>query len=233
MLSWRFVWWFFGMFAILLTFGLLALIKDYPAEGGAKKPASYLDEERITFFNIIKVPIMITLSLVYFLQAITRGAFMTFIVTYLINEGVSFKIAGGAFSSIGLGFIPGTVLSGIASDRFRRTRVLASLLFIESFSLASILLIQEVIPIYFLLTMVGFCMIGIVTVMATIPSEYYSPKIYGKTLGFLTFVYGVGVVLSPFVGGTVADLTGSLTLTLWIFGAGACITAGIVALFMK
>ena len=76
-------------------------------------------------------------------------------------------------------------------------------------------------------------MIGIVTVMTTIPSEYYSPKIYGKTLGFLTFVYGVGVVLSPFVGGTIADLTGSLTITLWIFGTGTSIIAGIIALFMK
>jgi MFS family permease len=233
MLSWRFVWWFFGMFAILLTFGLLPLIRDYPTVGGAKKPASYLDEERITFFNIMKAPKMTTLSCVYFLQAITRGAFMTFIVTYLINEGISFKIAGGAFSSLGLGFIPGTILSGIASDRFRRTRVLASLLFIESFSLALLLLIQEVIPFYFLLTMVGFCMVGIVTVMTTIPSEYYSPKIYGKTLGFLTFVYGVGVTLSPFVGGTIADLTGSLTITLWIFGTGTSITAGIIALLMK
>lgn len=233
MLSWRSVWWFFGIFAILLTLGLFPLIRDCPTEDGAKNPASYLDEERITFFNIMKAPKMTTLSCVYFLQAITRGAFMTFIVTYLINEGISFKIAGGAFSSLGLGFIPGTVLSGIASDRFRRTRVLASLLFIESFSLALLLLIQEVIPFYFLLTMIGFCMVGIVTVMTTIPSEYYSPKIYGKTLGFLTFVYGVGVTLSPFVGGTIADLTGSLTMTLWIFGTGTSVTAGIIALFMK
>jgi sugar phosphate permease len=232
--SWRFVWSFLGMFSILLALGLLILIRDRPSTGESNNNLTpYVDDEGLNFYKIIKMPRMFQLSSIYFLHALVRGSFMTFIVTYLIKEGISFKIASGAYSSVGFGMIPGAVLSGIASDIFRRTRVMALLLIIQGISVSLILMIQKGLLIYFLVAMIGFSLSGVVTVIATIPSEYYNPRTYGKVLGFLTFVYGIGVTLSPFIGGVIADRSGSLTLTLLIFGAGASIIAGILALLIK
>jgi len=229
--SWRFVWWFFGMFSILLFLGLLALLKGSNSNREPKK--SRYSEDDLNFFRIIRLPRMFRLSVIYFLQAITRGAFATFIVAYLIQEGISFKVASGAYSLMGLGLIPGTVLSGIASDLLRRIRVLTCLLFIQGISVSFILLIHKILPVYLFVGMVGFCLIGVTTVMATIPSEYFDRKVYGKIMGFLTLVYGIGVTLSPFIGGTLADWSGSLTLTLSVFGAGVSLLAGIIALLTK
>ncbi len=194
---------------------------------------SKVNDGSTDYINIIRMPKTFQLSFVYFMQAISRGTFVTFMVTYLIEEGMSFKIASGAFSLIGFGYIPGTVLSGIASDRFRRPRLLASLLFIEALSIGSILLVQQVIPIYGFVVMFGFSLLGVVTVMSTIPSEYYDARIYGRVLGLLTLIFGIGVTISPYVGGVIADLSGSPALALWILGVVPSIIGGIAALFIK
>jgi predicted MFS family arabinose efflux permease len=195
--------------------------------------APYIDEEGLNFYKIIKLPKMLRLSSIYFLHALVRGSFLTFIVAYLIKEGISFKIASGAFSCVGIGLIPGTVLSGIASDIFRRTRVMAFLLITQACSVGLILLNQQVFLIYLLVALTGFTLVGVITVMSTIPSEYYDQRIYGKVLGFLTFVYGIGVTLSAFIGGVLADWSGSLTLPILILGAVPSIIAGILALLIK
>ncbi len=232
--SWRSVWLFLGGLCILVAFGLWILIEDRPSAGEGSTPsASYVDDEGLNFYKIIKMPRMLRLSSIYFLHACVRGSFMTFMVAYLIHEGISFKTAGGAYSAAGMGLVPGAVLSGIASDMFRKSRVIAFLLIMQTISVGLILMIHEVFLIYVLVATIGFTLVGVVTVMSTIPSEYYDPRIYGKVLGFLTFVYGIGVTLSPFIGGAIADWSGSLTLTLLIFGTGASVAASILAFLIK
>ena len=104
------------------------------------------------------------------------------------------------------------------------------LLIVQIVSVGLLLLNPNWLLIYALFIAVGFCLTGIPTVMGILPSRYFSDEVYGKTLGFLTLMLGLGAAISPIMGGYLGDLTSSLTSTLFLGVITSCLALGLTFL---
>jgi hypothetical protein len=54
--------------------------------------------------------------------------------------------------------------------------------------------------------------------------------VYGKTLGFLTLMLGLGFTISPIIGGFLGDLTNSLGPPLFLGVVTSCFALGLASL---
>jgi MFS family permease len=230
--SWRYVWWSFGFLLLAFTIFLWWMIDNaHPASIPSASSLS-LSRKRKTpaFLQVLALRKMWSLGFIYFLHALTRGVFVTFSVTYLVSRGAVYAKASSAFSFLAVGFIPGAILSGMLSDRFNKKFLLMGLLIVQIVSAGLLLLNPNWLLTYGLFVAVGFCLTGIPTVMGILPSQYFSEEVYGKTLGFLTLMLGLGSAISPVIGGYLGDLTNSLTPSLFLGVITSCLALGLTFL---
>jgi MFS family permease len=222
--SWRHIWWSFGIVLFAFTILFCRSIHDVHAV-----PNLYLPQNNkaTNFLKVLGLPKIWSLGSIYLLHALTRGLFVTFSVTYLVSRGAPYAKASGAYSFLAVGFIPGAILSGILSDRFNQKYVLMGLLIVQIVSVGLLLLNPNWLLIYGLFAAVGFCLTGIPTVMGILPSQYFCEEVYGKTLGFLTLMLGLGSAVSPVIGGYLGDLTNSLTPSLFLGVITSCFALGL------
>jgi predicted MFS family arabinose efflux permease len=218
--DWRVVWWSFGLLLLLFTIFLWLTLHDASPSPRFPPPQNC---KRGHLSEVLRLPKIWSLGLVYFLHAITRGVFVTFSVTYLVSKGAPYAKASNAFSFMAVGFVPGAILAGLFSDRFNPKFFLIGLLILQIISIGSLFLNPTWLLIYGLFAMVGFCMTGVPTLMGVIPSLYYKEEVYGKALGFLTLMLGLGVTVSPILGGYVGDLMSSLGLPMCLGIVTSCL----------
>ncbi len=211
--SWRHVWWLFGLLLLIFTLFLWWATKNTDPNRDHSRSQ---DEQMLSFLQVIKLPKIRSLGLVYFLHALTRGIFVTFYVTYLVSKGAAYGKATAAFSFLAMGFIPGAIVSGFLSDRVSPKSLLTGLLILQIVSISLLLLYSEWLMVYGFVIGAGFCATGVPTVFGVLPSRYFRVEVYGKVLGFLTLMLGLGVVISPALGGFVGDFTKSLFGALFL-----------------
>jgi MFS family permease len=224
--NWRYVWWSFGFIGISFSLYLWLTIED----GARESTLSYDTKSNRTILNVIKLKKMWPLGFIYFFHAITRTIVLSFTVAYLIKSGFSFTYASAAFSFLAIGMIPGASLSGALADRFNNRSVLMTLLSSQIICVIMLLLKSSYVGILLFLLVEGFCIGGIPTLMGILPANYFTKDIYGKVLGFLTLMLGLGVSISPLIGGYIGDATGSLSGALLLGLVTSCVSLG-VALF--
>jgi MFS family permease len=231
-LSWRWVWWASGGLCLLFVPVIKILLHDNgPNDQNPDVENTKNLFPKLNNFAFIKIPNIKHISVVYFLHALARGAFVTFVVVYLIEKGISYRTAGGAFSLTGIGFIPGSFLAGYLADRFR-SYVLLGLVLAELAAVATIVFSTHIVPIYIAVVIMGCCLTGIPTVVSTITAKVASKVSYGQVLGWLTFCLGLGIMISPTLVGFVAEISGTLAATQ-IFAMASLFIATLVCIFME
>ena len=213
--GWRHVWWLFGFVLLAISIVLWISIND------TRVHASPLPLNNVrwlmTFSHVLGLPKIRNLGFVYFLHGLTRGAFVTFSVTYVVGQGMTYSSASKAFSFLAMGFIPGAIFSGILADRYNPKYILIGLLSIEICSIGLLLLDTDFLLIYTVFGFVGFCLTGIPTVMNVFPPQFIAEKEYGSTVGTLSLMYNFGAAVSPFIGVSMGVLNDSLTFAI-LFG---------------
>ena len=227
--DWRYVWWLFGLMSIFFSLYLYLTIEDVAPES----TSSFGLSSNLTVLNIINLKKIWSLGLIYFFHAITRGVVVAFTVAYLVRNGFSFTDASTAFSCLAIGLIPGASLSGTLADKFNNKSVLMALLFIQIICVGMLLLNRNYVIILFFLLVEGFCIGGIPTLMGILPTNYFTKDLYGKVLGFLTLSFGLGVSISPLIGGYIGDLTNSLSTPLVLGLAASFIALGVTLFLLK
>ena len=225
--SWRHIWWSFGFLLFAFTIFLWQSIHDAHPVPNLSLPQN---NKANHFLQVLGLPKIWSLGLIYFLHALTRGLFVTFSVTYLVSRGTPYARASGAYSFLAVGFIPGAILSGFLSDRLKQKFLLMGLLILQIVSVGSLLLNPNWLLICVLFASVGFCLTGIPTVIGVLPSQYFREEMYGKSLGFLTLMLGLGSTISPIIGGYLGDLTNSLGLPLFLGVVTSCFALGLASL---
>lgn len=223
LLDWRYVWWLFGFTAILFSLYLWLTIEDV----GPKSTLSIGATTNLTILKMIKVKKVWSLGLIYFFHAVTRTVVLSFIVTCLISKGFSLTYASTAFSFLAIGMIPGASLSGALADRFNSRSVVMTLLSLQIICVSMILLTPSYVTILFFILIEGFCIGGIPILMGILPTNYFMQDMYGKVLGFLTLMLGLGVSISPLIGGYIGDATNSLSSPLLLGLATSFVSLGI------
>jgi len=225
--SWRHIWWSFGIMLSVFSVLFWRSIQDAHPIPDLPNPQN---NKATNFLKVLGLPKIWSLGFIYLLHALTRGLFVTFSVTYLVSTGVPYAKASGAYSFLAVGFIPGAILSGVLSDRFDQKYVLMGLLIVQIVSIGLLVLNPNWLLIYGLFVAVGFCLTGIPTVMGILPSQYFSEAVYGKTLGFLTLMLGLGSAVSPVIGGYLGEFTNSLTPSLFLGVITSCLALGLTLL---
>ena len=221
--NWRYVWWLFGFIGISFSLYLWLTIEDVAIES----TLSFDTKSNRTILNVIKLEKIWPLGFIYFFHAITRTVVLSFTVAYLIKSGFSFTYASTAFSFLAIGMIPGSSLSGALSDRFNNRSVLMTLLSLQIICVIMLLLKLSYVAILLFLLVEGFCIGGVPTLMGILPANYFTKDIYGKVLGFLTLMFGLGVSMSPLIGGYIGDATGSLSAALLLGLITSCVSLGV------
>ena len=81
-----------------------------------------------------------------------------------------------------------------------------------------------------LLTSAYFFPYMIFSLIGVLPSQCFGEEMYGKSLGFLTLMLGLGSTISPIIGGYLGDLTNSLGLPLFLGVVTSCFALGLASL---
>lgn len=124
-----------------------------------------------------------------------------------------------AFTVFGACTVVGGITLGRISDWFGRRRAMAGGYL--TFAGSTLLLLVGSQPwVYIGAVGVGILFGGLATVIAAYIVDHTEPTTYGPSYAAATFAFGVAQVLSPQVGGAIADWQGSFT---WVFVLSALV----------
>jgi predicted MFS family arabinose efflux permease len=220
--SWRAVWLVelaIGA-AILVLLQLVLRPTDHPAEiaagaaAGVGLAAAAARAPRLTWVYVC-----------YLCYGFSHGLFTGFLVAALHDDaGLTVGQAAGAYSLLGLGNIAGGVVLGRASDRWGRRPLLVVAMLIIAGCAAVIPFGVGGLGAASAATY-GLVMSGMATIMTAYVSDVLTPAQLAGGFVAITMAVGAGQLISPPIGGALADAFGSFDLTYVVCAAVAVLGA--------
>ncbi len=219
--GWRLAWYMLGG-AVLAIAGVAALlIRSRPDEVGLNQvggglanpnPGSPKGPVPLDWSGIYKMGRVWYLGVVYFMYGFSYIIYMTFFAAYLQKEmGLSSAQSGGLWALVGgLSIFCGVIWGGL-SDILGRARGSALAYLVLAVSYAVFALVKAEFGFYLSAIVFGLTAWSIPTIMAAAAGDCVGPRLAPAGLGFITLFFGIGQALGPWIGGRLADLTGSFT----------------------
>jgi MFS family permease len=133
------------------------------------------------------------------------------------ERGLSYDVAAGLFTFLGIGAIVSKVSIGPLSDKTGRLKMifLCGILI----ALGCLGMIYNNPVTLFIAAFIFSMGYGVIWALyAAAASDYFSGDSAGTIVGLWTLFLGVGLMLAPVIAGWLADATGTLT---WSFGVAA------------
>jgi sugar phosphate permease len=192
-------------------------------------------KERIRYRELLKLRNLWLVGISYFFIGFTAYVINTFIVTYGTMElRFPFAQAASLASAIAFSGIAGALFIPILSDFLGRKRCL---ILINSSMAASIILIIWAENNWTALV-AAVCIFGIFyaaawPMYAAAAADFFPAGSTGSVLGFWTIFYGIGLILSPTLGGYIADLTGTFTWSVLLAAATGALAAFFISRIKK
>lgn len=195
-IGWRMAWGIFAIIGILVFFLTLLFIKDSPVNLPAKtEKKQSLPSEVYKNRNVVNV------GFIYGIIGITYLVQMIFIMSYMLESGISTKLAGQLIALNGILSIFSGPIWGFISDRIGRR---FSLIFTMSLTVISMIL-----PVFFP-TLVGFTMhililsstfTGLFTLVQASSMDHVKPAEMPLAFSYVTFYFAVGQLIGPTIAG--------------------------------
>lgn len=195
-IGWRMAWGIFALIGILVFFLTLLFIKDPPVNLPAKtEKKQSLPSEVYKNRNVVNV------GFIYGIIGITYLVQMIFIMSYMLESGISTKLAGQLIALNGILSIFSGPIWGFISDRIGRR---FSLIFTMSLTVISMIL-----PVFFP-TLVGFTMhililsstfTGLFTLVQASSMDHVKPAEMPLAFSYVTFYFAVGQLIGPTIAG--------------------------------
>lgn len=164
-------------------------------------------------------------GLLYFLFGFTYVIYVTFMVTFLVQErGYSEYGAGQLWALAGLLSLGSGPLFGYFSDRFGRKTALMSVFSLQG---CAYLLVGFSLPpaaIYVSLVCYALVAWSIPSIMAALVGDYAGAEGAAAAFGFVTFIFGIGQIAGPAMAGGLAERFGSFQ-PAFLVAAGCVVTA--------
>ena len=240
--GWRYAWYFIGAIVILVGLISLVLLRNRPGEmglvpiGGSPEPKAPSASTSVTSTSgllasaqtIYAKVVFWQLSFAYFLFGLSYVIYSTYFVAYLVKEGsLTEAAAGGLWAIAGaISIISGSIW-GIVSDVWGRKYGLAIVFFLQTVSYFMFAALPNMYGFYISAILFGLTAWSIPAIMAAACGDYAGSKLAPAALGSVTFFYGIGQAIGPYIGGRIADATGSFVLAFFLAAATAAL--GIVA----
>jgi MFS family permease len=243
--GWRYSWYILGG-AVLVVSGIVYLfVRSRPEEKGltpvgAPKeeamPAPQAAGAKVSSLNwglVYKMGSVWYLGVCYFFYGMSYIIYMTFFAAYLIKEmKLDPSWAGGLWALVGgLSVFCGVLWGGI-SDRLGRSRGAALAYLVLGLSYIVYALIKVKFGFYLSAVMFGLTAWSIPTIMAAAAGDFVGPRLAPAGLGFITLFFGIGQAFGPYLGGFLADRTGSFMVPFLVAG-GISLLGMVFSLYLK
>lgn len=228
--GWRISWFVLGVIVLCVATICALVLRNSPQERGLlpvgmtehppdKRRNSFTESPRI------RSSIVLHCAAIYFLFGFTYVIYATFIVTTLVQEkGFSEAVAGNFWSWVGLLSLFSGPVFGILSDRFGRRPALMLVFTIQS--VAYLLIALDLPPLFLYLSIgcYGIVVWSVPSIMAALVGDYAGAERVAALFGFVTFIFGLGQIIGPFLAGLLAEMTGSFSSS-FLLAAFLAVTA--------
>ncbi|WP_423802413.1 MFS transporter [Neobacillus sp. SAB-20_R2A] len=218
--GWRWAWGIYAAIGLLVVILTMIFIKNPPAEPVSEK------QQKTPAKEIYKNPKVINIGLIYGVVGLTYIVQVIFIMSYMIDEGISVKFAGQLMALNGVLSIFSGPFWGFVSDRFGRRK---SLILTMGLTMVSMLL-----PVLFP-TQLGFTLhiilmsstsTGMFTLTQAASMDHVKPSEMPIAFSYVTFYFAVGQLVGPAIAGWLIEDFGGFR-TAFIFST-ICLVFGII-----
>lgn len=232
MSSWQTTYRVLAAALILVALPLSAIfLRDAPPSEGAKTPKP---EDGLTLRDAIARPPFWILAFGFVVCGWTMAFPNTHFLAYADDMGMSVLHAANTVSVTAVFSILGSVLLGLAADRYARTGVLALTYALRGAAFLLLLILPAGNLLYAYGLILGISWTATTPLTAAIAADRYGPKhlgvIFGSMFTFMNLGFGVGSVL----GGIIFESTGGYTIALVLnvaLGIAAAVTVALVPHF--
>ncbi|MEM7828054.1 MAG: YbfB/YjiJ family MFS transporter, partial [Candidatus Aenigmatarchaeota archaeon] len=234
---WRMSWIYLGIAVIFIGMFSWLFLKNHPSEIGLKpiggNPTEGEKLSNVRFADLITNRSIWHLAILYFTFGFSYIIYATFFAAYIIKEKhIHESLAGNLWSLIGiLSIISGFMWGGV-SDIIGRKYTFALISFFQGLSYLIFILNMGVASFYISAIIFGLTAWSIPAVMSAACGDYCGAKMAPAALGFVTFIFGIGQMISPSIAGYITDILGSFNPAFLL----ACIiawTGAIISLTLK
>ena len=226
--GWRMAWVVIGGF--LLVVGVANVLLFVPrrsrVERSAERPV--ILEDGMDFSMVLKSPVYWLLALAFFLIAMVTNGVGLHLVGILTTKGLTHEQAVFAVSTIGIGSLIARLSSGVLIDWFGVW--LPTIIFIGGQALGCFVLQLDLgpLPAIICVMMIGAGLGAESDIMPYVLRRKYGMRAFGRVNSLSFSALAMGSAIGPAAMGYGADLTGSYSTLLLVFGGSALIAAGLI-----
>jgi MFS family permease len=207
-------------------------LRDAPraAAAGEVPPA----EDGLTLREAIAHPAFWILAFGFVVCGWTMAFPNTHFLAYADDMGMSVLHAANTISATAIFSVLGSVLLGLAADRFQRTSVLALTYALRGLAFLLLLLLPAGNLLYVYGLVLGISWTATTPLTAAIAADRYGPKHLGFIFGSLFTFMNLGFGFGSFLGGVIFEASGGYQTALIVnvvLGVAAAIAAALVPLF--
>jgi MFS family permease len=239
--GWRYSWFFLSGLVILIAVLGYVILRNHPRDKGllpigaeeSSDVAAVPRSPALQWGLVYKAAPVWHLALIYVLFGFSYIIYGTFFTRYLTWEaGFTTAAAGALWSVVGMVSIISGFIWGTVSDMVGRKYGLVIVYFLQFLCFTIFGLWKAPAGYYLSALLFALTAWSIPGIMAAASGDLLGARLAPAALGFITLFFGVGQASGTFVGGRIADLTGSYTAAFIIAGAAALVGA-VASLFLR
>ncbi|WP_300458136.1 MFS transporter [Desulfobacula sp.] len=185
-------------------------------------------EINFTFQQAIKTRSYWFIAIAMGMEMFVVGGMNIHMIPFLTDLGIRLGTAGAMMGMMVFFTIPSRFFGGILSDRVGRKNqylLLAGILFIQTTSLAIILISQKMVPIYLFIGLYGFASGAITPLFIIAIGSYFGRKSFGIIFGSSMVIRAPLSLAAPVFTGWIFDRTGSYNTAFIVFFACSLLAA--------
>ncbi|MEM2311850.1 MAG: MFS transporter [Candidatus Nezhaarchaeales archaeon] len=134
----------------------------------------------------------------------------SFWLPYILQlKGTPHTVIGPLSLLLPLGFLVAGPIVGILSDRVGKRRLIMAILGLICGLMVLLIGVTVGLTLYVAIFLVGFCSIGVLTLVLAIPTRLEEGRITASVVGLMSSVGNIGTIAMPVLMGYVKDVTGS------------------------
>ena len=223
----------YRLVALLLLVGMvplgLLLVRDAPAGAEATPRGERVGGDGIGLGAAVRTPAFWLLAFGFVACGFTMAFPNTHFIAYADDMGMSTLHAARAVGVTALFSIGGSVLLGIAADRYRRSAVLAVTYALRGVAFVLLLVIgQDLLYVY--AVVLGISWTATTPLTAAIAADLYGRSNLGTVFGTLFTFMNLGFGLGAFVDGAIYEWAGGYEVALGLNAAlGVAAAVGALA----
>ena len=212
--------------ALLIPASLLVRRAPTMTTSAVAGPGPATEEPSLSVAEAFRSPQFIVLAATFFLCCGAHSGPIFHMVSYAIGCGIAPLAAVSIYSVEGLAGLGGRVLLGLLADRFGAKPVLIAGLLVQSFAIASYLVVDRLGEFYVLSVVFGTAYGGVMPLYAVLARESFGQRVMGTLFGALTMASSIGMAFGPWAGGRIFD---SFNSYAWLYIGASTVALGAVA----